>query len=93
MTDKEAEKELEVVSEAIREVVRDLLGNAEVHPQILAMALARVTGEVGAGMAVARDVTPGAVVDGLAEIVRRTGEVHDRALRRTPGLPAARLEA
>ena len=55
-----------------RTVVR-LLQEGEAHPHLVVLALARVTGEVGAGAALASEQDPEQLLDELAEVVRQAG--------------------
>jgi hypothetical protein len=52
------------------------------------LALARVTGEVGAGAALAGERDPEELLDDLAEVVRRAGREFREALR-AEALPTA----
>src|SRR5690348_14424174 len=51
-----AANQMEVATEAIREAVLRLLEAGEVDPQYIVLAAARVTGELGAGVARIGDV-------------------------------------
>ncbi|HEY0409174.1 MAG TPA: hypothetical protein VGE42_02805 [Candidatus Dormibacteraeota bacterium] len=50
-----------------------LLQECEVHPHLVVLALARVTGEVGAGAALAGGRDPEELLGELAEVVRQAG--------------------
>lgn len=77
MTEDQEEAELRAAVEVIRRTVRELEG-IEVQPRLLAMALAQVAGEVGAGVAMAGDAPTGAILAGLAEFLRETGKSRER---------------
>ena len=50
-----------------------LLQECEVHPHLVVLALARVTGEVGAGAALAGEQDPEELLADLAGVVRQAG--------------------
>src|SRR3954469_25087404 len=81
MTDDEAQEQLRVAAEAIRAAVLRLLQQGDVHPQLLAMAVAGVAGELGSGMALAAGEDAEAVLGDLAEVVREAGRRHGEMLR------------
>ena len=81
MTDDEAQEQLRVAAEAIRAAVLRLLQEGEVHPQLLAMAVAGVAGELGSGMALAAGEDAEAVLGDLAGVVREAGRQHGEMLR------------
>jgi hypothetical protein len=57
MTDEEElETQLGTAVEGLQRAVVRLLQEGEVHPHLVVLALARVTGEVGAGAALARSI-------------------------------------
>jgi hypothetical protein len=65
----------ETAMDGFRRTVVRLLQEGEAHPHlvVLALALARVTGEVGAGAALASEQDPEQLLDELAEVVRQAG--------------------
>ena len=81
----EAEAELErqhqVATDAIRAAALKLLQAGQVHPHVLVLAVARVTGELGAGVALAGEIPVEAVLGDLAEVVRDAGRDHAEVLR------------
>jgi hypothetical protein len=69
----ELEAQLETAMEGLQRAVVRLLQEGEVHPQLVVLALARVTGEVGAGTALAGEQDPEKLLGELAEVVRQAG--------------------
>jgi hypothetical protein len=81
MTDEEPDQEqleaqMEIAVDAIRGAVLRLLRKGEVHPQIIVMAAARVTGGLGAGAALASGQDLEGLLDDLADVVRQAGREH-----------------
>ena len=58
-----------------------LFQDKDLHPQAMVLALARVTGEVGAGTALASEQDPEELLGELAEVVRRAGREFQEMLR------------
>lgn len=81
LTDEEAGRQMEAAADAIRAAVLGLLRAGEVHPRLVVIALARVTGELAAGGALATGEEVGGVVDELAEVAREAGRGHGEMLR------------
>jgi hypothetical protein len=75
MTDDEdtIEEELGTAVEGVQRAVVRLLQDGEVHPHLVVLALARVTGEVGAGTALASGQDPEELLGDLADAVRQAG--------------------
>jgi hypothetical protein len=69
----ELEAQLRTAMEGLRRAAVRLLQNGEVHPQLVVLALARVTGEVGAGTALASGQDPEELLGDLADAVRQAG--------------------
>ena len=69
----ELEAQLGTAVEGVQRAVVRLLQEGEVHPHLVVLALARVTGEVGAGTALAGGKDPEELLGELAEVVRRAG--------------------
>ena len=65
-----------------------LLQEGVVHPHLVILALARVTGEVGAGAALAGEHDPERVPGELAEVVRQAGREFQEMLE-AGALPTA----
>jgi hypothetical protein len=83
----ELEAQAEATLDALRAAVVRLLLDGGVSPQLVALAVARVAGELGASIAVADDLAPERVLDELADFARRAGREH-HALVRQEGMPA-----
>src|SRR5689334_5718166 len=81
------EAQAEAVLDALRAAVIRLLLDGGVRPRLVALAVARVAGELGAGIAVADDLAAERVLDELADVTRRAGREH-HALVRQEGMPA-----
>ena len=77
----ELETQLDAASAAIRAAVLGLLRDGEVHPHVLVLAAARVTGEVGAASALAGGMDVETTLGDLAEVVRDVGQDHAETLR------------
>jgi hypothetical protein len=70
---KELERQMDVATDALR-----LLQEGEVDPQLVILAAARITGELGASAALADGMDPEAILGDLADFVRKAGrEWHD----------------
>jgi hypothetical protein len=72
------ERQMHAAADAIRAAVLRLLQDGEIHPQLVVLALARVTGEVGASAALAGGQDVETTLGKLAEVVREAGrEFHE----------------
>ena len=71
--EEELEAQLGTAVEGVQRAVVRLLQEGEVHPHLVVLALARVTGEVGAGAALAGGQDPEELLGELAGVVRRAG--------------------
>jgi len=69
----ELEAQLGTAVEGLQRAVTRLLQEGEVHPHLVVLALARVTGEAGAGAALASEQDPEELLGELAEVVRQAG--------------------
>jgi hypothetical protein len=67
--------------EALRATVRRLLRVGAVHPQLILLAVARVTGELAAAAALAGDEELEPLLGELAEVVRHAGRGHHQTLQ------------
>ena len=68
--------------------VMRLFEDRDIHPHLVVLALARVTGEVGAGTALASEQDPDELLGELAEAVRRAGREFQEMVR-AEALPTA----
>src|SRR3954454_7629171 len=81
----ELEAQFQTATEGLQRAVMRLFQHSDIHPHVMVLALARVTGEVGAGTALAGEQDPEELLGELAEVVRRAGRefqemVQDEAL-------------
>src|SRR5690242_4855484 len=67
------EAQFQTATEGLQRAVMRLFQDSDIHPHVMVLALARVTGEVGAGTALAEDQDPEELLGELAEVVRRAG--------------------
>jgi hypothetical protein len=87
-TPDDLEVQMEIALDALRAAVVRLLRDGEVSSQLAILALARVTGEVGAAAALASEQDPEGLLCELAGIMRQTGrEMHEMLL--AEALPTA----
>src|SRR3954452_575011 len=85
----ELEGQLETATEGLQRAVMRLFQDRDIHPHVMVLALARVTGEVGAGTALAAGgQDPEELLGELAEVVRRAGREF-REMVRAEALPTA----
>ena len=66
--------QMEAAFEAVHEAVTRLLRDGEHDPQHLVLALARVTGELGADIAKAGGMEVGEILGDLADLMREAGQ-------------------
>src|SRR3954447_25054155 len=69
----ELEAQLQTATGELQRAVMRLFQDRDIHPHLVVLALARVTGEVGAGTALAGERDPEELLDDLAGVVRRAG--------------------
>ena len=69
----ELEAQFQTATEELQRAVMRLFQDGDIHPHLVVLALARVTGEVGAGAALASEQDPEEMPGELAEVVRRAG--------------------
>jgi hypothetical protein len=84
----ELEAQFRTVTEGLQRTVMRLFQESDIHPHVMVLALARVTGEVGAGTALAEEQDPEELLGELAEIVRRAGREF-REMVEAEALPTA----
>jgi hypothetical protein len=77
----ELEAQFQAATEELQRTVMRLFQDKDLHPHAVTLALARVTGEVGAGTALAGEQEPEELLDDLAEVVRRAGREFRETLR------------
>ena len=77
----ELEAQFQTATEGLQRAVMHLFQDRDIHPHVMVLALARVTGEVGAGAALAGEQDPEELLGELAEVVRRTGREFQKMLR------------
>ena len=72
----------------LQRTVMRLFQDSDIEPYLVVLALARVTGEVGAGTALASEQDPDELLGELAEAVRRAGREFQEMVR-AEALPTA----
>ena len=89
-TDEQDEREAQfwTATGELQRVVMRLFQDSDIEPYLVVLALARVTGEVGAGAALASEQEPEELLDDLAEVVRRAGREFRETLE-AEALPTA----
>src|SRR3954452_8139440 len=84
----ELEAQLWTATEGLQRTVMRLFQESDIHSHVMVLALARVTGEVGAGTALAEERDPEELLDELAEVVRQAGHEF-REMVEAEALPTA----
>jgi hypothetical protein len=84
----ELEEQLWTATEELQKAVMRLFQDRDIHPHLVVLALARVTGEVGAGTALASEQDPEELLGELAGVVRQTGRDFHEMLQ-AEALPTA----
>jgi hypothetical protein len=69
----ELEAQFQTATEELQRAVMRLFRDRDIHPHLVVLALARVTGEVGAGTALAGERDPEELLGELAGVVRQAG--------------------
>ena len=77
----ELEEQFWTATGELQKTVMRLFQDSDIEPYLVVLALARVTGEVGAGAALAGDQDPEELLDDLAEVVRRAGREFQEMVR------------
>jgi hypothetical protein len=75
------EAQAEAVLDTVRATVIRLLLDGGVRPQLVALGVARVAGELGASIAVADGLEFDRVLDELADFTHRAGREHHELVR------------
>jgi hypothetical protein len=84
----ELEGQLQTATEGLQRAVMRMFQDSDIHPHVMVLALARVTGEVGAGTALAGGQDPEELLGELAEVVCRAGHEFQEMLE-AEALPTA----
>ena len=84
----ELEAQFRTATEGLQRAVMRLFQDSDIHPHVMVLALARVTGEVGAGAALASGQDPEELLGELAEVVCRAGREFQETLA-AEALPTA----
>jgi hypothetical protein len=84
----ELEAQFRTATEGLQRAVMRLFQDRDIHPHVMVLALARVTGEVGAGTALAGGQDPEELLGELAEVVRQAGREF-REMLEAEALPTA----
>ena len=87
-TQEELEAQLWTATEGLQRTVMRLFQDSDIHPHVMVLALARVTGEVGAGTALAGGQDPEELLADLAGVVRQAGREFREELQ-AEALPTA----
>jgi hypothetical protein len=85
---RDLERQMHLAMEGVQKAVLRLLQDGEIHPQLVALAVARVTGQLGAGMAQASGMELEMILGDLAESMHQAGRGHHEMLR-AEALPVA----
>ena len=81
----ELEVQFQTAMEGLQRAVMRLFRDSDIHPHVMVLALARVTGEVGAGTALAGGQDPEELLGELAEVVCQAGrEFHEMVRLKAP---------
>src|SRR3954451_9438249 len=84
----ELEAQFQTATEGLQKAVMRLFQDSDIHPHVMVLALARVTGEVGAGTALAGGQDPEELLGELVEVVRQAGREFQEMLE-AEALPTA----
>ena len=75
------EAQMDLAMEGVQKAVLRLLQDGEVHPQLVVLAVARVAGELGSGIAQAGDMDLETILAAVTGVVRKAGRAHHELLR------------
>src|SRR4051794_27588270 len=78
---RDLEAQMHLAMEKVREAVLRLLQEGEVHPQLVVLAVARIAGELGAGIAQAGGMDLETILADVIEVVRKAGRSHHELLQ------------
>ena len=78
---RDLEAQMDLAMEGVRKAVLRLLQDGEVHPQLVVLAVARIAGELGAGIAQAGDMDVETILADVTEVVRKAGRSHHELLQ------------
>src|SRR6059058_3957139 len=78
---RDLEAQMCLAMERVQKAVLRLLQDGEVHPQLVVLAVARVAGELGAGIAQAGEMDLEMILADVTEVVRKAGRSHHELLR------------
>src|SRR3954464_12850282 len=84
----ELEEQFWTATGELQRAVMRLFQDGDIEPYLVVLALARVTGEVGAGTALASEQDPEELLGELTEVVRQAGHQFHEMLR-AEALPSA----
>lgn len=73
--------QMDLAMEGMRNAVLWLLQDGEVHPQLVVLAVARIAGELGAGIAQAGGMDLETILADVTDAVRKAGRSHHKLLR------------
>jgi glycine/D-amino acid oxidase-like deaminating enzyme len=77
---RDLEAQMHLAMEGVQKAVLRLLQDGDVHPQLVVLAVARVAGELGAGIAQAGDMDLETILADVTEVVRKAGRAHHELL-------------
>src|SRR3954452_20061239 len=84
----ELEAQFWTAAEGLQRAVMRMFQDSDIHPHVMVLALARVTGGVGAGTALAEERAPEELLGELVEVVRQAGREF-QGMVRAESLPTA----
>jgi len=75
------EAQMHLAMEGVQKAVLRLLQDGEAHPQLVVLAVARIAGELGAGVAQAGGMVLKMILTDVTGVVRQAGRSHHELLR------------